>query len=171
MIYFLYFILFIFVSLLVSIFLIPIVDNSVKFSKILKKDFNHLKKIYPLIVEEIPNGFFYKIDLKNRVFKTVSKLFIGGECDIYFEFEDDKIKSILVISKYNGEKWLERVKSTYINGRKESFIVEESKIYGPQIYHVYPKKFKSRFVNDSFKSTNFDFGITHHNKFFSYFFI
>ncbi|MBN2695126.1 hypothetical protein JXR93_10735 [bacterium] len=170
MIYLLYIVIFIAISLILSIILIPIVDNSVRFSKILKKDLNSLKKIYPLITEEIPNDFFYKVDLKNMIFKTSIKLFIGGESDLYFELVDARVKSILVISKFDGEKWLERMKSTYIKDRKESFIQEDSKIYGPEIYHVFPKRFKSKIINEKFKSTDFDFGITHHNKFFSYFF-
>ncbi len=170
MIIILYVILAIFVILILSIISTPYIDNAVRFAKFLKLNTEQLKKRFSTLKEQKPETFFYKMNPESIIYHVDYKLTMGGASDIYFETEDNKIKSILIISKFNADKWFDKIKKTYITNRKENHTIDKSFDYGKEIYKVLPKEYSSEALKKLFPTSKFDFGINHNKKFFMYFY-
>jgi len=170
MIVILYIILGIIAILIISIISTPYIDNAVRFAKFKKITVEQLKKRFSTIKEEKPETFFYKINPESTILHVDYKLTMGGASDIYFETEENKIKSILIISKFNSEKWLMKIKKTYITNRNENHTIDKSFDYGKEIYKIIPKEYSSEALRKLFPTSKFDFGINHDKKFFMYFY-
>lgn len=170
MITILYVILAIIAILIISIISTPYIDNAVRFAKFKKITVEQLKKRFSTLKEEKPENFFYKMSSESTIYHVDYKLTMGGASDIYFEAEENKIKSILIVSRFNPEKWLIKIKKTYITNRNETHSIDKSFNYGKEIYKVIPKEYSSESLKKLFPTSKFDFGINHNKKFFMYFY-
>jgi len=167
---FLYIVLGVFGIFLLSLITTPYIDNAVRFAKLKDIDLKQLKKKFSTLKERKPDDFFYKINKENTILHLDYKLTMGGASDIYFEVENERVKSILIISRFDAEKWFDRIKRTYILNRKEKHTVDKSFNYGKEIYKIIPKEYSSEVLKKLFPVTRFDFGINHNKKFFMYFY-
>jgi hypothetical protein len=158
------------VIFIISIIASPYIDNAIRFAKFKKQTLEQLKKRFSTLKEEKPIDFFYKMNKESLIFHVDYKLTMGGASDIYFEVNDSNISSILIISKFNSEKWFDRIKKTYITNRNEEHILDDSFDYGKEIYKIRPKEYSSQALKKMFPTSNFDFGINHNKKFFMYFY-
>ena len=155
---------------ILSIIATPFIDNAIRFSKLKKLNLNQLKKRFSTISPKNPEDFFYKLDKESLIYHLDYKLTMGGASDIYFEIKDNNIHAILILSKFNPEKWFDRIKKTYITNRKENHSLDDSFDYGKEVYQILPKDYKSEFLRKIFPTSKFDFGINHGKKFFMYFY-
>jgi len=155
---------------IISIVSTPYIDNAIRFAKLKKLTLEQLKKRFSTLTEEKPDDFSYKLNKDNLIYHLDYKLTMGGASDIYFEILDNKINSILIVSKFNPDKWFDRINKTYIINRKEKHTIDKSFDYGKEIYKIEPKEYSSEALRKLFPATKFDFGINHNKKFFMYFY-
>ena len=155
---------------ILSIVATPYIDNAIRFSKLKKLTLEQLKKRFATLSESNPEDFLYKLDEESLIYHLDYKLTMGGASDIYFEIKNDRVHSILILSRFNPEKWFDRMKKTYIINRKEKHLVDTSFDYGEEIYQIQPKDYKSESLKKIFPASKFDFGINHGKKFFMYFY-
>ncbi len=146
----------------------PFIDNSIRFASLLGKTTEELRKKYSTFRKESPENL-YKLNTNNDIYVADYKLTMGGASNIYFEIENNIAKKILVVSKFDSEKWFKRIKQTYIENRKENHTIDDSLNYGAEIYHVEPKEYKS-FLKKFYNPAKFHFGINHSKKFFMFFY-
>ena len=155
---------------ILSIIATPYIDNAIRFSKLKKLTLEQLKKRFSTLLEKKPEDFFYKLNQESLIYHLDYKLTMGGASDIYFEIQNNKVISILIVSKFNPEKWFDRIKKTYIINRKEKHTIDTSFDFGKEIYKILPKEYKSESLRKLFPTSKFDFGINHGKKFFMYFY-
>ena len=156
---------------ILSLITTPYIDNAVRFAKLKSLTLEQLKRRFSTLKEEKPESFFYKMSPESLIYSLDYKLTMGGPSKIYFEINsENKIKSILIISKFDSQKWFDRIKRTYIINRKENHTKDTSLEYGKEIYRIIPKEYSSQALKKLFPTTKFDFGINHDNKFFMYFY-
>jgi len=155
---------------ILSIIATPYIDNAIRFSKLKRLTVDQLNKRFSTLSEKKPEDFLYKLNEEALIYHLDYKLTMGGASDIYFEIQNNKVNSILIISRFNPEKWFDRIKKTYIINRKEKHTIDTSFDFGEEVYKILPKDYKSESLKKIFPTSKFDFGINHGKKFFMYFY-